>query len=114
MLTIENLNKIGVKTQEGLARCLNNEAFYLRLVAKVRNDATFDKLYDAINNNDLKLAFECAHALKGVLGNLSLTPMETPIKEMTELLRTGKEMDYSSYIDEIKKQKEIFDKVCDE
>ena len=114
MLTIDNLNKIGVNTSEGLARCLNNEAFYLRLVGRVRNDATFDKLYEAIENKDLKQAFEYAHSLKGVLGNLSLTPMEKPIKEITEYLRHEEQIDYVPYIEEIKKQKAIFDITCDE
>ena len=44
-------------------------------------------------------AFEAAHALKGVLGNLALTPIYDPVSEMTELLRArNTTADYAGYI----------------
>ena len=50
---------------------------------------------------DLKTAFESAHALKGVLGNLSLTPLYDKVSEITELLRARTETDYSPLLSEI-------------
>ena len=50
---------------------------------------------------DLDAAFEAAHALKGVLGNLGLTPLYEPVAEMTECLRSKTDKDYSAYIDVI-------------
>ena len=32
MITIDKLQQFGADTREGLGRCMNNEAFYLRLV----------------------------------------------------------------------------------
>ena len=32
MLTIDKLNAFGADTQTGLGRCMNNEAFYFRLI----------------------------------------------------------------------------------
>ena len=32
MITVEKLKQFGANTSEGLERCLNNEAFYLKLV----------------------------------------------------------------------------------
>ena len=92
MLTIETLKSYGANTAEGLARCMNNEAFYLRLVGMGLKDVNFDKLQNAVAAGNVKDAFEAAHALKGVLGNLALTPLLNPVSEMTELFRGKEEM----------------------
>lgn len=101
MLTIETLKSIGANTEEGLERCLNNEAFYLRLVKMAAMDQSFEQLRDAIERDDLDEAFEKAHALKGVLGNVSLTNVLEPIKEITEDLRARTEKDYTDVLERI-------------
>lgn len=50
---------------------------------------------EAVEAGDLKSAFEAAHGLKGVLGNLSLTQRYDPVAEITELLRAVTKMDYT-------------------
>ncbi|MBQ9300787.1 MAG: Hpt domain-containing protein [Clostridia bacterium] len=87
MITIEKLAAYGADTKSGLARCMNNEAFYLRLVNMELADANFDKLRAALAAGDAHGAFEAAHALKGTTGNLSLTPVFDPVSELTEKLR---------------------------
>ena len=101
MLTIETLKEIGANTEEGLGRCLNNEDFYLRLVKMAAQDQTFEQLKAALEEGDLDSAFERAHALKGVLGNVSLTNVLIPIQEITEDLRSRTEKDYTAQIDQI-------------
>lgn len=101
MLTIDALKGIGANTEEGLSRCLNNEAFYLRLVQMAAMDGAFDELKEAVEKGDLDTGFEKAHALKGVLGNVSLTNVLTPVQEITEDLRARKEMDYSDVLERI-------------
>lgn len=59
-----------------------------------------------------KKAFDAAHSLKGVLGNLSLTPIYTPVAEITELLRRETDMDYKSRLDTILEKKDELDKLC--
>lgn len=98
MLTIGDLRDFGADVDQGLSRCMNNEAFYLRLVPMAVNDAGFEKLAAAVESGDLDAAFEAAHALKGVLGNLSLTPLYEPVSEMTELLRARREADYAGLL----------------
>ena len=88
MITIEKLNAFGADTAEGLARCYGNETLYLKLVNMIPTENNFDLLEKALAEGDLDKAFEAAHALKGVLGNLSLTPMYNICVEMTELLRS--------------------------
>ena len=94
MLTIETLNEFGVNTKEGLTRCMNNEKFYFRMLKMGLASDQFEKLETTLKDGNLDEAFEAAHALKGVLGNLALTPIYNPLSEMTELLRAKKSEDY--------------------
>lgn len=99
MLTIDNLKSLGANTDEGLARCLGKEDFYLRMVSMALADDGFEKLRDAVSSGNLDEGFERAHALKGVLSNVSLTTLAEPIIEMTEELRAHNEIDYSGLLD---------------
>lgn len=106
MLTIETLRGWGANVDEALERCLNNEAFYLRLTDMTLQDPNFDRLKDAVGSGDLDKAFEAAHALKGVLANLALTPLLTPVQEITELLRSRTQTDYAPLLARIDGEKE--------
>ena len=101
MLTIENLKSLGANTDEGLARCLGKEDFYLRMVSMALADNGFEKLREAVTGGDLNEGFERAHALKGVLSNVALTTLADPIAEITEELRARNEIDYSGLLDRI-------------
>ena len=94
MLTIEQLESFGVNTKDGLARCMNKENFYFRMLKMGLGNDSFEKLQSALEAGNLEDAFESAHALKGVLGNLALTPIYNPLAEMTEMLRAKKDADY--------------------
>lgn len=98
MLTVEKLKQFGANADEGLERCMNNEDFYLKMVSRFLEDKTFDRLKIEIANDNLEEAFKAAHSLKGVLGNLAITPLYDVIFEMTELLRNQTKCDYSGYI----------------
>ena len=105
MMTIEMLKSYGANTEEGLSRCMNNEGFYLKMVGMGLADANFDKLRDAVAAGDAKEAFEAAHALKGVTGNLALTPIYVPLCELTEKLRGKDEIsDVSALVNEVWEQ----------
>ena len=101
MLTIDALRAFGADVETGLKTCMNNEAFYLRLVGMSLDDKNFAKLRDSVEQNDLAAAFEAAHALKGVLSNLWLTPLVTQVSELTELLRHREPADYASYVQKL-------------
>ena len=61
--------------------------FYLRLVGMELKDENFEKLDRALAAQNIREAFEAAHALKGAVGNLGLTPLFTPLAEITKRLR---------------------------
>ena len=106
MLTTDILKIYGADVEEGLSRCLGKEDFYLKLVRMALEDSAFDRLHDAIAREDLDSAFEAAHSLKGVLGNLALTPLFRLTSEMTELLRARTVMDYGPLLQAVLAERE--------
>ena len=101
-MTLDELRNQGCNVDEGLKRCMNNEAFYLKMVDMFFSDGSkIEALGNALQADDLDEAFEQAHALKGVCANLALTPLEITISEITELLRARTQTDYSDMYREI-------------
>ena len=105
MLSIEKLEEYGADVKTGLDRCMNSEDFYFRMIGMLLKEDCFNRLEEAIAQNDLDAAFEAAHALKGVSGNLSLTPLYKDAEEITELLRSRTQMDYTDLLERIRNQK---------
>ena len=101
MITLEGLEKLGADVPDGMARCLDNEEFYLKLVNMVVADEGYGQLRDAIEAKDLDEAFQRAHALKGIVANVSLTNLLEPIAEMTEDLRDRRDVDYSGRLEKM-------------
>jgi HPt (histidine-containing phosphotransfer) domain-containing protein len=83
-MTLESLRAFGANTDEGMGRCLNDEPFYLEMVAMTLADGGFEELRGA---GDARGAFSAAHSLKGSVGNVALTPIYEPLCALTELLR---------------------------
>ena len=113
-MTIADLTAYGANIEEGLQRCMDNEDFYLRMVKMIPGDANFGKLFDAIGAGDLQAAFEAAHAIKGSTGNLALSPIFDPVSEITELLRTGEDTDYTELVESIRRGHEELARICAE
>ncbi len=104
MLTVENLKALGNRAEEGLHRCMDNEPFYLRLVKMALADDGLDELKGFIDAGDLDAAFEKAHSMKGVYGNIALTTVYEPVQQMTEELRSRNNIDYTPYLEKISEE----------
>ena len=102
MLTLELLQSYGVNTKEGLSRCMNMEKFYFRMLGMGLKNDSFDKLEKLLAEGNLEEAFEQAHAIKGVTGNLAITPIYNKIVDITEGLRAKKVLDYVSLYKPVK------------
>ncbi|MBQ6314265.1 MAG: hypothetical protein IJI11_01530 [Mogibacterium sp.] len=98
MLTIDELKALGADTDDGITRCMGKEDFYLRMVKLALSDDSFEKMKEAILAGNLDEGFERAHALKGILANVSLTSLYEPVATMTEDLRARKDIDYTDQI----------------
>ena len=84
-------------------RCLQHAAHnYLDRLS----DERFEALGEALREGETEKAFEMAHALKVVVGNLALTPVYQPISELTELLRYKKEGDYHGLYSKMMEERE--------
>lgn len=113
MLTIDTLRSYGADVEDGLNRCMNYEQFYLELVRSVMPDPKVEELAKAVRAGDLDNAFELAHALKGMFANLALTPLLTPVCEITELLRARTQTDYEPLLAQIQAAMEALRKLED-
>ncbi len=89
MALIEELNKLGVNTNEALQRFSGNSALYERMIGKFPAAAHGLEVLKFLEEGDYATALENAHTLKGVTGNLSLTPLYKGYTEIVNLLRAN-------------------------
>ncbi len=107
MLTLDTLKAYGADTETGLSRCVGMEDFYYKLIRMCLTDANFESLGAALDKGDLKAGFEHAHALKGAVGNLALTPLFDAICAIVEPLRIqDASVDYAALYKEVLSQKQ--------
>lgn len=78
-----------------MARFMGSEAMYLRILSMLFQDENLAKLGSALRDGDSEAAFAAAHTLKGVTGNLGLSPLYQAVCELVEALRTKADVDYS-------------------
>jgi HPt (histidine-containing phosphotransfer) domain-containing protein len=69
------LEKQGADIKEGLGRLMGNEGLYEKLLAKFPASAEDEDIRKAMDKKDYNELLELTHKLKGVTGNLSLTPL---------------------------------------
>lgn len=87
------LRTYGVDLNEVMERFVNDEELYCDCLDAFIDDPSFDGLHDAILAKEYGAAFDHAHTLKGVAGNLGLGPLLTAIAGIVEPLRNR---DYSN------------------
>ena len=88
METIRDIFKTyGMDYEITMKRFGGNEALYLRILEMLPKDGSVERLGIAIRDNDMETAFEAAHTLKGVVGNLGLTSLFAAVCAIVEPLR---------------------------
>ena len=83
----EELTAIGVEYDEVLKRFMGKEDFYLRMLKKFLDDKNYDGLKQSVADCDWKTAFNHAHTVKGLCGNLGLGGILEHVAPLTEELR---------------------------
>lgn len=86
---IERLHAMGCNTADALERMADDEEFYIECLQEALENPGFAGLEKALAEADAESGFDCAHALKGVLGSVGLTPMFRKTVELVEPLRAG-------------------------
>ena len=100
-MNIETLKEYGANVEEGLNRCFNDGNFYLMLVSEALKDERILSLESLIKDKKLEEAFELAHALKGMYGNLSITPLYLALSDIVEPLRRHEDIDYQEMLNKL-------------
>lgn len=87
---ISELSDWGCDIPGTMNRFSNDRNLFFKLLSYVPKQQEFNELGEMLQSGDVKGAFEKAHSLKGVLGNMGLTPMYEEAVAVTEPLRAGK------------------------
>lgn len=82
------LTEAGINVEEDIKR-FGNEKLFANILQKFLEEPSYKKLIMAVENNDEKDMLAQAHALKGLCGFLSLTPLAELFTEQVALLRAG-------------------------
>ena len=83
------LEAAGIDVDEALARFMGNEALLAKFLLRFPADENFPLLCRAMEQSDPDGAFQAAHTLKGVVGNLSMTGLFRQVSALVEDLRQG-------------------------
>lgn len=83
----KQLEECGADVETTLKRFMNNDAIYQKFLGKFPNDQNYANLGTNLEAGAFEEAYKCAHALKGVVGNLGLTPIYERVSELVEELR---------------------------
>lgn len=90
MSLLTELAALGVNTEEALGRFMNNSSLYERMLGKYPAAAENAAVAEKFAAKDYEAALTETHTLKGVSGNLSLTPLFKDYSEIVALLREGR------------------------
>ena len=77
----------GADYNSTMARFMGKEAMYLKFLDMLFKDDNLEKLGTALEQQDYEAAFAAAHTLKGVVGNMGLTPLFNAVCAIVESLR---------------------------
>lgn len=70
-------------------RFMGNYKMFSKFLFQFPERSLFSDLEKQIKDGDAAAAFESAHAMKGIIGNLSLKKLEPTLFEIVEILRKG-------------------------
>lgn len=87
---LDELKELGVDVDKALKSLAGKAALYEKLVKKFPGTAKEYYVSPDFGDSETDDAIEKTHALKGVAGNLSITPLYNGYSDIVQLLREGK------------------------
>ena len=81
------LEEYGMDVPATMERFVNDKELYIECFRSFLLDKEFDLLEEHLNNEDYQAAINNAHNLKGVSGNLGLTPLYQALCLLVKALR---------------------------
>lgn len=104
-MTVKELyDSIGGDYQKAIATMMM-DAFIIRMLTKFIEKNNYQEIVDAYKDNNFRGVFEGSHSLKGVAGNLALTPLfekSSHICELTRHLSDSEHVNLDSDMEELK------------
>ncbi|MEG0127473.1 MAG: Hpt domain-containing protein [Clostridia bacterium] len=89
--TREMLEQYGVNVDRTLARFVRDEEMMLRFMRSLPQDDSFDQMVQAKQQGNQEAFQFATHSLKGLSGNLGLTPLFDKCSELMVAIRAGDE-----------------------
>ena len=86
-MDLEDLKDHGVDIDDGLNRFMGSREIYVKCLKQFKDDNNYADMLDAIDGKRFEDAFTCAHTLKGLSGNLSLSDLYQSVIPLVESLR---------------------------
>lgn len=89
MSMLDELKALDVNVDEALQRFMNKAELYEKMLKKLPPMMNGKQVLEAIGAGNIDGAIETAHTMKGVLGNLSVTPLYQAYTDIVALLRSN-------------------------
>lgn len=78
-----------VDVEQTINRFSGNEDLFEKHLFRLPSDPTYIQLQEAVANNDAGKSMEAVHTLKGVSGNLGITPLFKATSDMVAAIRNS-------------------------
>jgi HPt (histidine-containing phosphotransfer) domain-containing protein len=67
-----DLIAMGIDYDDAMNRFMNNEEMYMTFLNRFKDDHSYKLMREALDQNDISAAYDAAHDLKSITGNLSM------------------------------------------
>ena len=103
-MRFEQLEEYGIDWRSGLTRCMNNQAFYARMLSMFLQDQALSSAEAACRDKDYSTMFEHMHDLKGACANVGMTRLASAASPLVETLRSAapSEKDVESQLEQVR------------
>lgn len=108
----KQLEENGVDVDTTLKRFMGKESLFMKFIVKFADDESCKGIRTGLENRDAQVIFERAHSLKGVAGNLGITPVYTLAAEIADLFR-GKQEAEEAELDQAKELQKQLEEKCE-
>lgn len=107
---MKELTELGVDTGEAMDRFMGNSVLYEKMLKKFPKAVEDSPVLAYARSEDYETAASNAHALKGVTGNLSLTPLYDRYTKIVDMYRESNFEQANALLDEtVEIQQKILD-----
>lgn len=90
MALLDEMQSLGANVKEGMERVMDDQSLYEMMLGMFVDEVEKDVLSpEDFDKEDLEEVIKRVHTLKGVAGNLSITPLFDGYMEALTLLRAG-------------------------